>query len=245
MFFQTILVASYLTSQLPKLPSTITSMKKDIRNFYPEKLVITIKDGVLSTNVKEPIYFDISEFNDEGIHHILAINTKAQAEDYSDYKSLVLITDDVIVYPETEAESKGYTVMPIKDIEENKTFNKSDYNLFANRASSLLDQFQKLAPVFLILGVLVLPFISAVFIFIRNFIMVGILSVITFFIASILQTKLSYKNVFQMGLHAATIPSLLMIILFFTGSSIPLLFTSSFLLWMVIILTQYKEVKSE
>lgn len=245
MLFQAIVIAGYLISQLPKLPTTISSLKQDVRNFYPKKLVITIKDGILTTNMKEPIYFDISQFNDGKIHHFVAIDTKAHAEDYLDNKALILITKDSIVYPETEGEAKGYTVMPISEVEKNKTISNADYQLFANKAVTMLDQVPKIVPLFIILGVVLLPFITAVFIFMRNFVMVGILSVITFLIAAMLQTKLTYKQVFQMGLHAVTIPSLIMIIFFFTDSSIPMLFTSSFLLWMVIILTQYKEVKSE
>jgi hypothetical protein len=235
--------AIYMATLLPKLPEFVTTAKNRLDTFYPSNLVITIKDGIVTTNTDEPVFLNIPEAVDEDIKHVVTIDTKAKVEDYYDYDTFFLVTDDSVVYPESD--DKTYSVTSIKELQEEVDITQIDRNVyeeFLGVAYPALDSIPKLAPFILIGVVLIVPFIASVFEFIRNIIIVALLSVMTFVFALLLKINLPYLKIFQMGLHAVTIPLILMLILFFTGASVPLLFIASFLLWMVIILTQYKEV---
>lgn len=243
MFTYIAIFAGYMTTLLPKLPEFVSISKTRLDTFYPTDLIITIKDGIVSTNKEEPVFLTIPEATAEDFEHIITIDTQAQVEDYFDYKTFVLVTDDSVVYPESD--NKTYTVSSIKELQEEVNITKIDrntYEQFLSQAYPFLDSIPKTAPYVLIGIVLIVPFIAAVFEFIRNVIIVAILSVITFLVALLLKINLSYTKVFQMGLHAVTVPVLIMLVLFFTGAIVPLLFAASFLLWMVIVLTQYKEL---
>lgn len=239
MLFYISLFALQMAALLPQLPNAIKTIKQRADSFYPENLVITVRDGLLSTNQTEPVYFDIPELQTDDIDHVITIDTKAQVEDFYDYDTFVLVTDDVVVYPDDA--DKNYTVTQIEDAEENIVINRAFYEDGVSPFLSLLDQLPAIAPYILIGLVLIVPLFGSVFEFSGNIISIAILSVITLLIALMLKIKLPYKKVFQMGLHAATVPILLMIIVFISGATLPLLYAASFLLWMVIILTQYKE----
>ncbi len=243
MFIFIATAAIYMATLLPKLPEFVSTAKTRLDEFYPVDLIITIKDGIVTTNKEEPVFLNIPEVTDEDIKHVVTIDTKAQVEDYYDYDTFFLVTDDSVVYPESD--NKTYSVSSIKELQEDVEITKIDRNVYEEFlvvAYSSLDTIVQLAPFILIGVVLIVPFIASVFEFIRNIIIVAILSVITFVFALLLKINLPYLKIFQMGLHAVTIPLILMLVLFFTGATVPLLFIASFLLWMVIILTQYKEV---
>lgn len=235
--------AIYMATLLPKLPEFVSTAKSRLDTFYPTDLIITITDGIVTTNKKEPVFLTIPEVTDEEFKYVVTIDTKAQVEDYYDYDTFFLVTDDSVVYPESD--DRSYSVISIEELQKEVGFKKIDrntYEQFLAMAYPFLDSIPKTAPFVLIGIVLIVPFIAAVFEFIRNIFIVALLSVITFVLALLLKINLPYLKIFQMGLHAVTIPLILMSILFFTGATVPLLFIASFLLWMVIILTQYKEV---
>ncbi len=234
---------TYFVTLLPKLPEFVTIAKSRLNTFYPTDLVITITDGIVTTNQEEPVFLHIPEVTDEDIKYIVTIDTKAQIEDYYDYDTFFLVTDDSVVYPESN--DRSYSVTSIKELQKEigiKQIDRNTYEQFLAMAYPFLDSIPKTAPFVLVGVLLIVPFIAAVFEFMRNIIVVALLSVITFVFALLLKINLPFLKIFQMGLHAVTIPLIIMVILFFTGAAIPLLFIASFLLWMVIILTQYKEV---
>ncbi|HRN70487.1 MAG TPA: DUF1189 family protein [Candidatus Woesebacteria bacterium] len=241
LLFYTVVIVGYMATMLPQLPQFIISTKTQLDQFYPKDLVVQIKNGIVSINQENPVFLDIPELQNEEFEHIIVINTQAQVEDFIDYKTFFLVTDDSVVYPDSPS---GYTVTSVGELVDNTNIERIDRNIyeqFLSVAFRFLDSIPTYAPWTLIGIVIIFPFIIALFEFSRNIITVAFLSLVTWLVASLLKTKLSYINVFQMGLHAVTVPLLFMIILFFTGVSIPLLFAASFLLWMVIILTQYKE----
>lgn len=238
--FHTLTAVGYLAFQLPKLPEHIETVKQRLNTFYPQDLIVTVENGTLSTNKQEPIHFNIPELQDEEIQHILTIDTSAQVENYPDYNSLILVTDEEYVYPENTPE--GYSVVQIDETGEHMTISRENYDQLLGEVVPLLERLPSIAPYILIGIVLLVPFFGAVFEFIRNIFSVGLFTLITWLISQVLKIKLNYTKLFQMGLHAATVPVLITAILFLFGVSLPLIYLSSFLLWMVIILTQYKEV---
>lgn len=111
------LVRPYADNFADKLTTIVDTM-------YPEELVVTIKDGVASTNVTEPYYVtfsdedmaaiipDYEESGGQAAYRLLAIDTKGRAEDFERYQSLALLTDSSIVYYSDDA----IQISPLREV---------------------------------------------------------------------------------------------------------------------------------
>ncbi len=109
---------------------------------YPEELVVTIKNGTAKSNVTEPYYITMrketleklfSYQKDSGITRskirLLAVDTKAKAEDFERYQSLALLTENSLVtYRDGDIEI--YPLRDIGDMTVNKEFVLSKYKEF-------------------------------------------------------------------------------------------------------------------
>src|SRR5690606_17254147 len=140
-------------------PAFLNTLERRMYELYPENLVITIKDGVLSTNAEEPVFIDIPELHEAPeTEHFITIDTEASIEAYLDYKTLFLVTDSEVVYPESDYEKvMTYEVIPLDSIEENATINKDNYTVFVQEVSSFFPSLPRLAPIILIIGTFILP----------------------------------------------------------------------------------------
>src|SRR3989344_4178481 len=103
LFFLALIHALIFSAQIavfiPLIPRFIETAKTVVQNTYPDELVITIKDGQLSTNVKEPYSIPLpKEFPDIFDQNLITIDTKAQVSDYPKYQSLALVTKDSIAF---------------------------------------------------------------------------------------------------------------------------------------------------
>ncbi len=229
---------------LPQFPAFLNTLERRMYELYPENLVITIKDGVLSTNAEEPVFIDIPELQEAPeTEHFITIDTEASIEAYLDYQTLFLVTDSEIVYPESDYEEvMTYEVIPLDSVEENATINKDNYTDFVQEVSSVFPSLPRLAPVILIIGTFILPLFLAFFVAGSHLFLLFFLSIATWAIATLFKLKLGYMKSFQLGVHALTFPILLQMVLQMSGRSIPLVFISGFLLWMVLVLSQIQEV---
>ena len=93
---------------LPKLPQYVAMAREKGAGFYPKDLVVTVKDGEVSTNVKEPYAIDLP-FAPE---HLLVLDTKATAERFNEYKAFVVVGKNTVYY----RDDKGYKFYPLTDM---------------------------------------------------------------------------------------------------------------------------------
>lgn len=244
---QAIIWSVQLAFLLPQLPGYLQNLESRMREVYPKDLIVTIQNGVLSTNAEEPLFIDIPElYESERIEHFITIDTEASVEAYLDYETFFLLTDREIVYPDSSYEEiTTYEVMPIDTVEDKTIITRESYLGVVDEVSSIIPVLPKLAPIILITGTFIFPLFLSVIIVGSHLFLLLFLSVVTWVVAAILKLKISYMKAYQLGIHALTFPILIQMTLSIAGYSFPLVFISGFLLWTVLVLTNLQEVKVE
>jgi len=200
-------------------------------NLYPDELKLQIKNGRLSTNVREPYPFDFKQKIKPTEKHILVIDTQGTIENYPNYNSYILATKNAVVYPSKSSSNRveETSVFYFRNLKKDFTLNKNIYNNFlnvirpySNKALYFLDYF-------------VIIFLFFFFIFGSLFWTAGIifgLLFLTFFvwiINLIFKKQYSYGSLFKMGMHAATWPILISEISKYLSSPYPTFYTLIFL----------------
>jgi len=209
-------------------------------NLYPDELKLQIKNGRLSTNVREPYPFDFKQKIKPTEKHILVIDTQGTIENYPNYNSYILATKNAVVYPSKSSSNRveETSVFYFRNLKKDFTLNKNIYNNFlnvirpySNKALYFLDYF-------------VIIFLFFFFIFGSLFWTAGIifgLLFLTFFvwiINLIFKKQYSYGSLFKMGMHAITWPILTSELMGYIKPPYPKFYSLIFLIWMLIILFQ-------
>lgn len=187
-------------------PRYIEQIKTAAQTAFPEELVLTIKNGELSTNVAEPYYIDIPELatKDEGFEHFITIDTSARAEDYPSLKSGVLVTRTAVVYPDRDNGKGGLSVRSLSEFDD-MVIDKTWYDGMFGK----IEPYVRYLPAIFIGGFILLlilaPFFLASFAFIGRLIFLAIIALFLFLFAKVAKARLGYKNIYQLTLHGATL----------------------------------------
>ncbi|MFA6016713.1 MAG: DUF1189 family protein [Patescibacteria group bacterium] len=204
-------------------------------NLYPADLKLQIKNGQLSTNVREPYIFDIGK--DES-NHFITIDTKGSIDNYPSYNTNILATRNAVVYPsESRSGRAGETsVFYFNQLKKDFTLDKKVYD-------NLLNIIKPYAPkVSFFVDWLVLAF-SPMFMFFGSFFwtigtMFGLLF-LTFFIwlvNLIFKRGFGFGSLYKMGMHAVTLPLIISEVAKYLKQPIPNPYTYIYFLWMLVVL---------
>lgn len=202
----------------PSLPEKVNQIRESVAQAYPGDLVVSIKNGLLTTNATQPFFYDGPAgilVKEEGQKHLVVIDTAATSSDYSRYESVVLLTKTELVYPGRSAEDQepeGYQVIPLKEFED-VTLTRQVY---ANFVRSLEPVWGLIRPglfVLVSLLVLVVPFIVSGFLVIGQLVYLLILALILQVLGQVLGLKNSYRQVFKILARATTLPALFFLVL--------------------------------
>ena len=246
-FFTSISFASSILKTIPKVPSFVEKGKILVNKFYPKELEITIKDGSLSTNIKEPYFIKMpQEFMDKNNAslNLITIDTTAKVEDIKKYNTALLVTKNAVVYPDKNEQYKVSFLNKVPDY-------KIDKKIYDQLAAKLLSYSKYIIPVMkfaAILSLIVLPFIMAPLALMGKLIYLLFMTVPLFILALILKKKLSYGKVYQLSIHGLTIPIVLDLVIeslrrltyISETSFVYNLSWISFLVFMVIVLSKLK-----
>jgi len=188
------------------LAPLVVNLKRIIETGYPKNLIVTVKDGTVKTNVKEPYFIDFptKEKNRPDVHFI-AINTKAAIENYASYKSAVLITKNAIVYKDKGSSLK---VEPI-DKTYNFVIDRSKYDSLVKKFSPYIDYIPTIAIVFVTLFFIAWPFIAGIFLLIGKLILVFVVALLLLVVSKVLKKDLTYLQIYKMSLFGLTLPILI------------------------------------
>jgi len=145
----------------PRIQPGVNKFITYAENFYPKGLELKIRNGQLSTNVREPYLFDIEKSNLQYDKHLLIIDTKGSIENYPSYNSYVLATKNAVVYPSKSENNRiGETsVFYFKDIKQDVTLNKKIYNNFL----SIIRPYSNKALFFVVYFVVIFMFLFLIF----------------------------------------------------------------------------------
>lgn len=221
---------------LPEIPDFIAQVKSTIKIFYPPELVVIITDGKVETNVNEPYFIDFPVGFGGAEEHFMAIDTKSDFESFEKYNTAVLITRDTIYY----LDDPGYKVVPINQ-QTNYTFNKDVYDQFINRILPYLDHLSTAAYVLIISSLLIWPFLGAGFALAGRMIYLLFASVILWIIAKVARKDLTYGKVFQLSMHALSLPIILFTILGFFEVYISFIYTGILTVFMLIVISKFEK----
>lgn len=235
-------VGLYLKSR-PKIQPEINKIMIYAQNFYPKELKLEIKNGQLSTNVKEPYIFDLEKKADQ--KHFLIIDTNGSIENYPSYNSYILATKNAVVYPSESKNNKiGETsVFYFREIKQNFTLDKKTYDSLLNIVKPYTPKINlfvdwvmlSLSPLFLVFG--------SLFWTIGVMIIILFLTFFVWIINLIFKKGHSYGSLYRMGMHAVTWPIIFSEFLGYAKSPFPRFFNWIFLIWMLIVLFQQSPSK--
>lgn len=226
---------------LPKVPSFISEFQNKANSLYPNDLIVTVKSGIVSTNQKNPYYLDsLNQFNlSKGYDHFLTIDTSdvASPGDIQKDKTAILITKDSVVTAESSQSS--YKVYPINK-DTNYQITKSSYSKLISQISPYLKYIKPGLIVLIILVIILWPFLAAALSLGTELIYLLIFTCLLFLLAKLMKKALTYKKLYQLAIHAATLPIILSFVVSSLGIQMPFLLGSAILfIFMIIVLNQF------
>lgn len=228
---------------VPPLRNFSARLKTRAFDLYPLDLVLTVKNGELSTNTAEPIHFPLPyelftdtppAVTDQAQQYLLTIDTSGSPNDFPDSRSVVLLTKFAIVVGEGMV-SERYSVYPLKELADLR-LDKVQFDRMVSTMMPILD----------VLPAIVIAVLSVMLIFflpISRLLFLAVLSVLLIPAARLLNLTLSYKKLFQLGLHALTLPTLIQIVMYASGLIPPLPFFTStlFYLFMLVVFAELRK----
>lgn len=216
---------------IPQINSVNQTIKSQADKFYPSDLVITLKNGKLSTNRKEPIVitapFDIGQNRKN-----LVIDPAASVSAMEKYQAGVLVNETSLSFIGDNNEIRTY---PLSDTED-FTLNKSEFSKLAATVENFLNSLPSFLP-----GILLIFFAFTVTI--GLIIKILLYSLLTYAISRVQNFEISYRKAFQLTIHAITPIVFLQILETVFGIQIPIpfFFPILYIILLVIIVTELKK----
>ncbi len=209
-----------------------------LKNVYPAELVLDIQSGALSTNVDEPYIIDpefwptlrdSADGTSSFTTHFLTIDTNASIDDFESYDTAILATRTHVVYKRDD----GIRANPFSEMKEHVVVDKE---MFDNTIDAAIP-FLEAAPLWIdrgvVAGLLLLPFVGAGFAWAWYLFILLIWSLLAWAISGMMGRKLTYGQIYRLGLYGVTLPILLGLLVQLTpAASRPLLPTVIFLVFM-------------
>lgn len=190
---------------LPEAKTAINAFNVTILKSYPADLVITAKDGQLSSNKTEPIMVPIplevpSGFKDtkSQLKNILVFDPNGTVDDLKKYETAILVNKSNVIM---QGENDQIRIQPLKDIP-NGTFTYADFTTALGKLEKLLS----FAPYFFGIFLLIAFFIAFT---VLGLIISFFLSLIFWLFAKITHLNISLAKAYQLSLHIFTLYAIL------------------------------------
>jgi hypothetical protein len=240
---------------LPKAPQTVKDIKQTVATLYPPELVVTIKNGEVSTNVEEPYYIAVPKFMQsekktaETPDHLITIDTKADVTDYEKYHTYVLVTKHALVYPrssssysssnsaayEYDTGNQRLEVMPLNNTDD-MVIDKAFYDKTVSHFLPFVDLLPLGVVILAVLVLIAVPIFASLFVGAWKLAYLLFFGFIIWIISQMMNKKLAFSKVYQICLHTLTIPILIDFVLDLVKVNIPFLYTGVFLVWTLFVL---------
>lgn len=241
-FFTGIFFAKELALLIPKVPNFVNQVKMTSRNLFPNDLIINFNNGKLRTNVDEPYFIEFPEnlATHQPKKHFITIDTKAKVEDIKKYRTLILVTANALVLPDKD---QGYRIQFLDEIKGQFQIDKPNYNLILKKLLPFLDYIPVLIYMLITLSILFFPLLTAGLILISKLVYLYFFSLILFLLAKIMNKNIGYKKVFQLAIHASTLPILISYLAGWINLTIPAFSLSTvLLLFMIFVFSKLKTI---
>jgi len=182
---------------LPKAKTAVDAFNRQILRAYPSDLVITAKDGQLSSNKTGPVVVPVPGEP----KNILVFDPNGTVDDLKKYETAILINKSNVI---VQGENDQIRIQPLKNIPDG-SFTYSDFVIAAGKLERLLAY----VPYFL--GTLMLTALFVTFI-VSGLVISFFLSLIFWIFAKITHLNLSLAKTYQISLHIFTLYAILDIV---------------------------------
>ena len=193
---------------LPKAKTAVDAFNRQILRAYPSDLVITAKDGQLTSNKTDPIVVPVpletpNDFKNtkSQIKNVLVFDPNGTVDDLKKYETAILINKSNVI---VQGENDQIRIQPLKNIPDG-SFTYSDFVIAAGKLERLLAY----VPYFL--GTLMLTALFVTFI-VSGLVISFFLSLIFWIFAKITHLNLSLAKTYQISLHIFTLYAVLDIV---------------------------------
>jgi hypothetical protein len=236
MFSVAIMVAA------PVVKKQLPAVKTQIKNAYPENLVIDIKNGEATTNVTEPYVISlrqvVPQLAGEGNPMLLVIDTQGSVEKYPTHNALFLLTKNSVAYPSrNNSNSNSYEVFPLSEIKEPVTIDKPLYDKIITQVLPFVDKVPQFMYTFAVIALVLFPFLGSFSMLLGVMIYLLIMSIILLIASKVMKRGFTYRSLFKASMYGLTVPLVLTYVVDFLRLQIPYLYNLAFLGWMICVLT--------
>lgn len=236
---------------IPKIAPFIVHRAEELRTMYPKDLVVTLKEGQVSTNAEEPVIIDGPETWKEiltesgSTKHVLVIDTSATAEDFKRYNTYILVTKNSIV----AQDNNGTRVVPLDqqdrvDQEEIVIDQKFVMELITG-LEGILRYVPRIAATTLAMVVLFYPFAAAGLRWLWLLVYLFPMTLVMWAFSAATGKSYTYGQLYRLGIFGLTLPVLYSLVArFLPALYLPFTFTLIFIVWMGIVISA-KAVKTK
>lgn len=200
-FISLIIYSMSFSSFLKEVNPTVNKIISEVENSYPPGLEVTIKNGIVSTNVEEPFYLAVDGEN----FAVIDTYTPYSGEAFNKFNTPVWVTRDSIFYRGSEKEVKVINLTDVTDF-------KLDRNLILTAKEKIIGYVPLLAP-FLYLMMLIFVMFSYTFRLVYNF----FLALLIWITLKLMGRRVAYGDAYKIGLYSMTTAFIVNLILTFTA----------------------------
>ncbi len=250
----TLWVCLSLSLLIPRITPFVDSATTELRSLYPANLVVKVQAGRLSTNGREPVQIDLppklkKTFAEDpgrnnkfdGVQHLVVIDTKAEAERFYDYHTLVLLTERSMIVADDY--KGGVRVVPY-ETDRNIQVTRQSYVQIVDAATPFLRTLPALASSAVIFLGFVLPFLIAGGAWLWYLLYLLVATLAAMLVAKMMGRRHTYSELYRLGAYAITLPLLYnAITLWIPFLRYPFVFSLIFLVWMGLVFGSEKVTK--
>lgn len=181
-------------------------------NFYPQNLTINIKNGIVTSNVKEPYFITFKQEKSSkdirDLVNLLVIDTKTNfsAKQFNNYEALAWLGKDSIFIKTNNNQTRAIDLSQITSL-------TIDHNLIQ---SILL----KFAPIFKLISPFVITFIflGIYLLYSARLVYFLFLALLVLVLAKLFKKELTYSNAYKMAIYGSTLGLLVSLLIELTNT---------------------------
>jgi len=246
-YINTTMTMLELRSHLPLINRFIVSAEDSLIEIFPSDLVLTFKNGTLSSNKPEPLYLEVPEqwkslsevrssedsVASQEVQHLVAVDTNASIEEFSRYQSIALLTRTSAV---TRGNNSSLKVIPLSKLTGDLVLDQAEYKRLVQRAKPFLDYLKPGFQIFMVAGGILWPWLASGFALVGYTLLCLACGLIIWLLSLLIWKDCKYSEVLVLTNYALTLPILLEFILHLTGASLPTgAFSLVLIIWMMMV----------
>jgi hypothetical protein len=223
-------------TMVPDISKKMGGFVTSIKNFYPNDLVFTIKNGEWSVNRPEPFVVALPQTEEvkqatTTPKNIIVFYNTGTIEDLKTLDTMVLVNKVNVLYRDGE----GIGGYPIKNLPDSR-FDKSE----ANKIVASFDSIVRVLPVLFVIGMIFVLLLCNIVGRAFYFAWIGFL---VWLITRLTGQKFDYKNSVKIAVHSATLSITVAVLLEIFSVTLPiaLWFSLTNLLFAVLVLVNMKK----